>query len=301
MVVEDQIQLMSQRIGGQRFEALLSRLDDCGSAGDALRLLRSSEFFRGLVERQIDWLETEAQFKASTIDYIIAAHERSAATFQSTEATLTSLLRVLRQRAMLHILWRSFTLRATGLDETLLAMSDLADFVIREAVGFAEAQVGARFGEPIGEESQTRQRLIVVGMGKLGGRELNLSSDIDIIFVYDEPGVTEGGRSSTSNQEFFTRVAQLVIKLIDSVTHEGRVFRVDTRLRPFGDSGALVASYPSLENYYQQHGRDWERYALLKSRCITGPSEQTRRFNSWHGVLFTGATQTLVSSMVCAI
>ena len=278
MVEEDQIQLMSQRIGGQRFEALLLRLDDCGSAGDALRLLRSSEFFRGLVERQVDWLESEADFKASTIDYITAAHERSAETLQPTEATLTSLLRVLRQRAMLHILWRSFTQRATGLDETLVAMSDLADFVIREATQFAEAQVGARFGEPIGEESQTRQHLIVVGMGKLGGRELNLSSDIDVIFVYDEPGVTEGGRSSTSNQEFFTRVAQLVIKLIDSVTYEGRVFRVDTRLRPFGDSGALVASYPSLENYYQQHGRDWERYALLKSRCITGLAEQTRAF-----------------------
>ncbi|MEC8267028.1 MAG: bifunctional [glutamate--ammonia ligase]-adenylyl-L-tyrosine phosphorylase/[glutamate--ammonia-ligase] adenylyltransferase, partial [Pseudomonadota bacterium] len=278
MVVEDQIQLMGQRIGAQRFEGLLSRLDDCGSAGDALRLLRSSEFFRGLVERQIDWLETEAQFKANTIDYITAVHERSAATLQPTEATLMSSLRVLRQRAMLHILWRSFTQRATGLDDTLVAMSDLADFVIREAVRFAEAQVGTRFGEPIGEDSKTRQHLIVVGMGKLGGRELNLSSDIDIIFVYDEPGVTEGGRSSTSNQEFFTRVAQLVIKLIDSVTHEGRVFRVDTRLRPFGDSGALVASYPSLENYYQQHGRDWERYALLKSRCITGLMDQTRAF-----------------------
>ena len=278
MVVEDQIQLMSQRLGAQRFEALLSRLDDCGAAGDALRLLHSSEFFRGLIERQIDWVESEAQFAASTIDYITTAHEGPAEIMQSTEATLTSSLRVLRQRAMLHIIWRSFTQRATGLDETLVAMSDLADFVIREAARFAEAQVSARFGEPIGEESQIRQHLIVVGMGKLGGRELNLSSDIDIIFVYDEPGVTEGGRSSTSNQEFFTRVAQLVIKLIDSVTHEGRVFRVDTRLRPFGDSGALVASYPSLENYYQQHGRDWERYALLKSRCITGLTEQTRAF-----------------------
>ena len=90
MVVEDQIQLMSQRIGAQRFEALLSRLYDCGSVGDVLRLLRSSEFFRGLVERQIDWLETEAQLKANTIDYITAAHERSTATLQSTEATLTS-------------------------------------------------------------------------------------------------------------------------------------------------------------------------------------------------------------------
>jgi len=278
MAVEDQIQLMSQRMGAQRFERLISRLDDCGTAGDARRLLGSSEFFRGLVERQIDWVESDAKLEASTIDYITAAHERSTATLQPTEATLTSSLRVLRQRAMLHILWRSFTQKATGLDETLVAMSDLADFVIREAAQFAQAQVGARFGKPIGEESQTHQHLIVVGMGKLGGRELNLSSDIDIIFVYDEPGVTEGGRSSTSNQEFFTRVAQLVIKLIDSVTHEGRVFRVDTRLRPFGDSGALVASYPSLENYYQQHGRDWERYALLKSRCITGPTEQTRAF-----------------------
>ena len=138
MVVEDQIQLMSQRIGEQRFEALLSTLDDCGSAGDALRLLRSSEFFRGLVERQIDWLETEAQFKASTIHYIIAAHEYSAPALLPTEATLMSSLRVLRQRAMLHILWRSFTQRATGLDETLVAMSDLADFVIREAVRFAK-------------------------------------------------------------------------------------------------------------------------------------------------------------------
>lgn len=91
---------------------------------------------------------------------------------------------------MLHILWRSFTQRATGLYETLLAMSDLADFVIRKATQFAETQVSARFGKPIGEESQTRQHLIVVGMGKLGGREVNLSSDIEIMFVYDEPGVT---------------------------------------------------------------------------------------------------------------
>jgi glutamate-ammonia-ligase adenylyltransferase len=278
MVIEDQIQLLSQRIGEQRFEKLCSKLDDAGAVGDAERLLRSSEFFRNLVERQLDWLEQEAQLQANTIDYIICAHQSRYEASQATEASLISSLRVLRQRAMLHIVWRSFTRKTTGLDETLVAMSDLADFVIRTATKFAEAEVVARFGEPIGEESQARQHLIVVGMGKLGGQELNLSSDIDIIFVYDEPGVTRGGRSSTSNQEFFTRVAQLLIKLIDSLTHEGRVFRVDTRLRPFGDSGALVASYPSLENYYQQHGRDWERYALLKSRCITGLSEQTRAF-----------------------
>ena len=278
MATDDQISLLGQRIGEHRFATLLSKLDACGAAGDALRLLSSSEFFRSLVERQIDWLESEAQLDARTIDYITNAHESASEISQATEATLTSSLRVLRQRAMLHILWRSFTQKTTGLDESLGAMSDLADFVIKEAAEFAQAQMTTRFGEPIGEESQACQHLIVVGMGKLGGRELNLSSDIDIMFVYDEPGITQGGRSSTSNQEFFTRVAQLVIKLIDSTTHEGRVFRVDTRLRPFGDSGALVASYPSLENYYQQHGRDWERYALLKSRCITGLPDQIRAF-----------------------
>ena len=111
-------------------------------------------------------------------------------------------------------------------------MTTLADFVIRCAVSYAEKAVSKRYGEAIGDDTGAVQKLIVVGMGKLGGRELNLSSDIDIMFIYDEPGNTRGGRSSTSNQEYFTRIAQTVIRLIDSVTVDGRVFRVDTRLRP---------------------------------------------------------------------
>ncbi|MBT5067225.1 MAG: bifunctional [glutamate--ammonia ligase]-adenylyl-L-tyrosine phosphorylase/[glutamate--ammonia-ligase] adenylyltransferase, partial [Halieaceae bacterium] len=276
MPVEDQIALLTQRVGVDRFHRLLSGLDQAATRGDAERLLRASEFFRALFERQIDWLEHEADLTKSTLSAIFTDfNARLDPT--SAEAAISADLRVLRQRAMLHIVWRSFTSQS-GLDETLAAMSALADFVIKVAVRVAKTEVTQRFGQPIGDDTGSVQGLIVIGMGKLGGRELNLSSDIDIIFAYDESGATQGGRSSTSNQEFFTRVAQRVIRLIDAVTQEGRVFRVDTRLRPFGESGALVASYQSLENYYQQHGRDWERYALLKARCITGTLEQTRAF-----------------------
>ena len=276
MSVEDQIALLTQRVGVDRFNRLVSDLDQAATRGDAERLLRASAFFRALFERQIDWLEHEADLTKSALSAIFTDFDARLDPTRS-EVAISADLRVLRQRAMLHIVWRSFTSQL-GLDETLAAMSALSDFVIKVAVLVANTEVTQRFGQPIGDDTGSVQGLIVIGMGKLGGRELNLSSDIDIIFAYDESGSTQGGRSSTSNQEFFTRVAQRVIRLIDTVTQEGRVFRVDTRLRPFGESGALVASYQSLENYYQQHGRDWERYALLKARCITGTLEQTRAF-----------------------
>ena len=116
----------------------------------------------------------------------------------------------------------------------------------------------------------------MLGMGKLGGGELNLSSDIDLIYCYPEPGTTDGGRKSLSNQEFFIRVGQRVIKLLDAKTVDGFVFRVDMRLRPFGSSGPLVVNFNALEVYYQQHGRDWERYAMIKARAITGSAASTQ-------------------------
>jgi len=124
-----------------------------------------------------------------------------------------------------------------------------------------------RYGEPRGE-SGTAQRLIIVAMGKLGGRELNFSSDIDLVPIYLESGETDGARS-TSNQEFFTRLVQQIIRLLEQQTDEGFVFRVDLRLRPFGDSGPVVSNAAALEDYLQIHGRDWERYAWVKARAIT--------------------------------
>ncbi|MEL0152341.1 MAG: bifunctional [glutamate--ammonia ligase]-adenylyl-L-tyrosine phosphorylase/[glutamate--ammonia-ligase] adenylyltransferase [Halieaceae bacterium] len=284
MMQHDQLGLLANRLGSERYQSLIARLDAAlegapeknGDESVARRMLAASEFFRTLAERQIDWLEKEADFTQPTIDGLLESVTPQDLDEQNEQEVLRS-LRVLRQRAMLHIVWRSFTCE-NGLNETLAAMTTLADFVVKCAVRCAEKLVSKRYGEAIGDDTGAVQRLIVVGMGKLGGRELNLSSDIDIMFIYDEPGTTQGGRSSTSNQEYFTRIAQTVIRLIDSVTVDGRVFRVDTRLRPFGESGALVASYPSLENYYQQHGRDWERYALLKARCITGTAAQIRPF-----------------------
>ena len=113
-------------------------------------------------------------------------------------------------------------------------------------------------------------------MGKLGGCELNVSSDIDLIFAYEDEGETNGPEV-ISNQEFFTQLVRKVITAIDEVTNDGFVFRVDTRLRPFGTEGVIVSSLNSLENYYQQYGREWERYAWIKGRVILGNEEKLQK------------------------
>ena len=184
MSVEDQIALLTQRVGVDRFNRLVSDLDQAATRGDAERLLRASAFFRALFERQIDWLEHEADLTTSALSAIFTDFDARLDPTRS-EVAISADLRVLRQRAMLHIVWRSFTSQL-GLDETLAAMSALADFVIKVAVRVANTEVTQRFGQPIGDDTGSVQGLIVIGMGKLGGRELNLSSDIDIIFAYDE-------------------------------------------------------------------------------------------------------------------
>jgi glutamate-ammonia-ligase adenylyltransferase len=131
----------------------------------------------------------------------------------------------------------------------------------------------AQYGVPTGQESATPQRLMVIGMGKLGGRELNVSSDIDLIFLYGEDGDTSGPRT-ISNFEYFTRLARKLIAALGEITADGFVFRVDMRLRPYGESGPLVCNLTMLENYLITQGREWERYAWIKARLITGPLAQ---------------------------
>ncbi len=114
--------------------------------------------------------------------------------------------------------------------------------------------------------------LLILGMGKLGGGELNFSSDIDLIFTYPHNGETSGGRRSVENQQFFTKLGQKLISALHQVTADGFVFRVDMRLRPFGDSGPLVLSFAAMEDYYQAQGREWERYAMLKARILNPDS-----------------------------
>src|SRR5699024_9235107 len=144
------------------------------------------------------------------------------------------------------------------LDETCRELSALADSCIDLAYQWLYQHHCQLYGTPIGRDSQQPQQLVVLGMGKLGAYELNLSSDVDLIFTYPEGGETQGAKRNIDNQEFFTRLGQKLIKALDTITVDGFVFRMDMRLRPYGASGPLVYSFIAIEQYYQNQGRDWE-------------------------------------------
>lgn len=186
----------------------------------------------------------------------------------SGEEQLSQQLRIFRRREMIRIVWRDFT-RSAPMLETTRDATLLAEACIVKALDILHRLLCAQLGTPVnslGEE----QRLVVIAMGKMGAYELNISSDIDLIFACPEAGQTQGAARSISNQEFFVRLGQQLIAAIDRQTADGFVFRVDMRLRPYGQSGALVLNFAALEEYYLTQGRDWERYAMIKARVVTG-------------------------------
>ena len=152
------------------------------------------------------------------------------------------------------------------LSEIVESMTMLADVTTNFALDHYHRQLVATYGEPLDKAGQP-QRMLVIGMGKLGGRELNVSSDVDYIFIYPEDGDTAGPKS-IENYDFFNRLGKRVIQALGDITADGQVFRVDMRLRPNGDSGPLVCSLDSLENYFITQGREWERYAWIKGRTM---------------------------------
>ncbi|MCV2503479.1 MAG: bifunctional glutamine synthetase adenylyltransferase/deadenyltransferase, partial [Neisseriaceae bacterium] len=186
---------------------------------------------------------------------------------QLNEEELKKQLRRLRTITFSQLLVRDLAL-VGSLNEVMQTMTKLADFSLLKAQELAEKQYSIRYGNPIGSVSQNIQHLTIIAMGKMGGYELNASSDIDIIFNFPEDGMTDG-KKSISNQEFFSKVAKKIIAIIDDITEDGRVFRVDTRLRPNGDSGPIVMSEDGLENYLLREGREWERYAWIKARVVS--------------------------------
>ena len=188
-----------------------------------------------------------------------------------TEDVLMTALRRLRRREMLRIIWRDLN-RLADLKETTRDLSDLADACCNQALKWLHQDLKKEFGTPVDQEGN-EQFLAVIAMGKHGAQELNLSSDIDLMFTFAEHGDTVGGRRTLANTEFFNRLGKRLIKVLDTQTAEGFVFRVDMRLRPFGASGPLVASFGAMEHYYQNQGRDWERYALIKARIVAGDIE----------------------------
>lgn len=177
-------------------------------------------------------------------------------------------LRAWRRRELTRIAWRDLAGWAP-LEETLEALTAFADAAIGSALTHARAGLASRYGEPRSASGEL-QPLVVIGMGKLGGRELNFSSDVDLVLLFPEHGETDGPRG-ISNEEFFTRLGQALVRLLQTPTPAGFVLRVDLRLRPFGDSGPLVWSFAAFEDYLPRHGRDWERYAYVKARPVTAP------------------------------
>lgn len=193
------------------------------------------------------------------------AHLLSAVT---SEEELKRTLRRFRRQQMMIIAWRELA-GLSEVEESFSHLSLLAEELISQALAWLYDKACREQGTPMSPDGRPQQ-LQVLGMGKLGGGELNFSSDIDLIFSFAENGQTQGGRRSIDNQTFFIRLGQQLINVLHQPTMDGQVFRVDMRLRPFGDAGPLAVSFAAMEDYYQHHGRSWERYAMVKAR-VMGP------------------------------
>ena len=187
------------------------------------------------------------------------------------DAQLMQDLRQFRQQQMVRIAWRDLTGLAST-SETLKNLTELAEAIVDGTLEALQQDQMLQQGRPCDSHGNL-QRLVVLGMGKLGGHELNYSSDIDLIFAYAEEAEVNDKKNLMASQ-FFTRLGQRLIKVLNDLTGDGFVFRVDMRLRPFGESGPLVMSFAGMEQYYQSQGRDWERYAMIKARVIAGDRDK---------------------------
>lgn len=174
-------------------------------------------------------------------------------------------LRHFRNHHQVGIIWRDLN-RCTDLDGTTSVLSDLAEIILEQTLALLHRRLAADFGEPLDDAGRPVQ-LVVLALGKLGARELNLSSDVDLMFAYPSPGQTAAG---LSHQDWFLRLGRQLIGVLDTRTAAGFVYRVDMRLRPFGDSGPMVQHFDALLAYYEEQGRDWERYAMIKARPVAG-------------------------------
>jgi [glutamine synthetase] adenylyltransferase / [glutamine synthetase]-adenylyl-L-tyrosine phosphorylase len=227
---------------------------------------RCSPFLTRLLSKDhallVDLLENhDVSYQIAEMQDFVDRHELK------DEKSLKKTLRLLRKRVLARIILRDLNGLA-DFHEVVTTISNFADFAIQLTVTHLHKWLSAIYGQPIGVDGNL-QTLVVIGMGKLGGAELNVSSDIDLIFAYAQEGKTNG-ENSISNQDFFVKLGKQLIAVLDDATEDGFVFRVDMRLRPFGNEGVLVSNLDALENYYQNNGREWERYAWIKGREITG-------------------------------
>ena len=261
---------MSQsEILNQQKQKITSQLSQCNSVfvQDNLNILVQSDFIVDAFYRYPQWL-------TNIINHPPQADERryyqqwlnEHLTSVLDETVLMKALRLFRRYILVRLEWSQLTY--TSSDEQILSqLSELAEVIIVTARDWLYELSCKEWGTPCSHQGEP-QPLLVLGMGKLGGGELNFSSDIDLIFTYPEHGQTQGGRRELDNAVFFTRLGQRLIKALDNITEDGFVYRVDMRLRPLGEGGPLVLSFSSMEDYYQEQGRDWERYAMVKAKVL---------------------------------
>ncbi len=272
----------------ERTAALLARWREAGgddrALDDATRSLLpavfgASEFVAATATREpglLTELSAAGELARPRAPGEFAASARRLLDGEPDEAAFMAALRRLRNRELARIAWRDLA-GVAPLREVLGELSRLVDALIAVALEQAGSALQRRHGRPRGPDGGV-QELVVLAMGKLGGGELNFSSDIDLVFLYPEPGETDGPRP-LANEDYFTRLGQSLIRLLDARTADGFVYRVDLRLRPFGESGPLVVSFGAFEVYLQQHGRDWERYAWVKARAVTGAARYRGLFD----------------------
>lgn len=251
----------------QYWQVIAEQLPESVSGVQAKSVLTFSDFVRDSIIAHPHWL-TELESAPPQADEWQQYGEwlQAALATVNDEAALMHELRLFRRRVMVRIAWAQ-ALSLVDDTDILQQLSHLAETLIVSARDWLYDACCREWGTPCSQEG-IPQPLLILGMGKLGGGELNFSSDIDLIFAWPEHGSTQGGRRELDNAQFFTRMGQRLIKVLDQPTQDGFVYRVDMRLRPFGDSGPLVLSFAALEDYYQEQGRDWERYAMVKARIM---------------------------------
>jgi glutamate-ammonia-ligase adenylyltransferase len=251
-----------QRLQSEHGEVLLA--DDI--AATLFRVVAASDFAGNVLIREWDYFRRRLESLGSIPDAdALREFTDSVANGDMPIDAARSMLRRYRNRYLVQVL-SCETEGSIELPQTLAALSLLADRMLAAAAGYAKVQVADRFGQ-FRNAAGEPVPFVILGMGKLGGDELNFSSDIDLVFLFAEEGESDGPRK-LAGQQYFTRLSQTIVALLDEVTADGFVFRIDTRLRPFGQSGPPVISFAALESYLLRHGRDWERYAYVKARIV---------------------------------
>ena len=254
----------------ERFARVAARLADVEvelppwADRSAARVVVVSDFVLRVLERYPQHLRARVAHDAPLDPESIAAE--LGLTGQTDERQAMAALRRTRDVEMARIAWRDLA-GVSDLEATLADVSLLAECLIEAALELAAAILEPRLGRPRGANGEALP-LLVLGMGKLGGAELNFSSDVDLVFLYPDDAAQASVELESGS--YYVRLGQLLIKLLDQRTEDGFAYRVDMRLRPFGNSGPLAIGLAAFEAYLLEHGRDWERYAYVKARLLTG-------------------------------